>query len=394
LGLTAGPVPPRVDACVKAGVLDLIDRAVAHGWSARAACGLLGIDDLRVARWADRRVDGRLDDAAPGGHPLHGLLDWECEAILALHAEWGEVDRSHRKLAHRGSYLERVWVSESTVRKVLAAEGLALQGNPPREPIPRKPWPDWLEWKPNRIWGYDFTHFTRADRAVVAILDVVSRIIRTSAGPRFGDVAGVVFTCAGIGLRLSCHGRHPEYDGSGTRLFAGAVEGGELGHSGVEADSESLDFAEPAADPGFLDARFEIGDDLDQAGPCGRVEPQARAPDARMFVFAAGSVGACAFAEFKLAFLEVALEGAPFLVGGCAVFGGRPFGAALVEEGAVGADQVVVEDRGVGLAGVDVGVPEDPGDDVDRQPGVDGVGGEQPTEVVCGVVQWLTGGVA
>ena len=175
MGLTAGPVPPRVDASVKAGVLDLIDHALAHGWSARAACTLLGIDDLRAARWADRRAEGCLHDAAPGGHPLHGLLDWEREAILALYAEWGEVDRSHRKLAHRGSYLERVWVSESTVRKVLAAEGLALQGNPPREPIPRKPWPDWLEWKPNRIWGYDFTHFTRADRAVVAILDIVSR---------------------------------------------------------------------------------------------------------------------------------------------------------------------------------------------------------------------------
>jgi putative transposase len=101
---------------------------------------------------------------------LHGLLDWEREAILALHAQWGEFDRSHRKLAHRGSYLERVWVSESTVRKVLAAEGLVLQGNPPREPIPRKPWPDWLEWKPNRIWGYDFTHFTRADQAWIETL--------------------------------------------------------------------------------------------------------------------------------------------------------------------------------------------------------------------------------
>jgi putative transposase len=167
LGLTAGPVPPRVDASVKAGVLDLIDHALAHGWSARAACTLLGIDDLRAARWADRRAEGCLDDAAPGGHPLHGLLDWEREAILALHAKWGEVDRSHRKLAHRGSYLERVWVSESTVRKVLAAEGLALQGNPLREPIPRKPWPDWLEWKPNRIWGYDFVRrealFDRAE---------------------------------------------------------------------------------------------------------------------------------------------------------------------------------------------------------------------------------------
>jgi len=56
LGLIAGPVPPRVDACVKAGLLDLLDHAVAAGWSARRACGLLGLDDLRAARWADRRA--------------------------------------------------------------------------------------------------------------------------------------------------------------------------------------------------------------------------------------------------------------------------------------------------------------------------------------------------
>jgi putative transposase len=126
-------------------------------------------------RWRARRDRDRLDDAPPGGHPLHGLLDWERAAIVRLYECWGQVDRSHRKLAHRGSRLDLVHVSESSVRRVLAAEGLALPGNPPREPTPRQPWPDWLEWKPNRIWGYDFTHFPRARRAAVAILDIVSR---------------------------------------------------------------------------------------------------------------------------------------------------------------------------------------------------------------------------
>jgi len=58
---------------------------------------------------------------------------------------------------------------------VLAAEGLVLAGNPPREPAPRPGWPDWLEWKPNRVWAYDFTHWTRAGVASIAILDMVSR---------------------------------------------------------------------------------------------------------------------------------------------------------------------------------------------------------------------------
>ena len=32
-----------------------------------------------------------------------------------------------------------------------------------------------MEWKPNRIWAYDFTHFTRAKRCAIAVLDMVSR---------------------------------------------------------------------------------------------------------------------------------------------------------------------------------------------------------------------------
>jgi hypothetical protein len=57
---------------------------------------------------------------------------------------------------------------ESTVRRVLADEGLILPGPPPREPRTRTPWPDWLEGKPNGVWAYDFTHFTATRRAALA----------------------------------------------------------------------------------------------------------------------------------------------------------------------------------------------------------------------------------
>ncbi|MDP9444201.1 MAG: DDE-type integrase/transposase/recombinase [Actinomycetota bacterium] len=136
---------------------------------------LLDLDQNRAARWSRRRLVDRLDDAVSGGHPVHGLLDAEREAIVALFESWGEIDRSHRKLAHRGSRLDVVHVSESTVRRVLADHGMVLPGPAPREPVAKTPWPDWLEWKPNRIWAYDFTHFTRAKRAVIAVLDTVSR---------------------------------------------------------------------------------------------------------------------------------------------------------------------------------------------------------------------------
>jgi len=106
---------------------------------------------------------------------MHGLLAVEVEAILAVAEEWGEVDRSHRKLAHRGSYQHQVWVSPSTFRRVLAENGLVVPEAPPRTRSVKTPWPEWLEWAPNRIWIWDVTHFTKAKRAVFAIVDVVSR---------------------------------------------------------------------------------------------------------------------------------------------------------------------------------------------------------------------------
>ena len=175
MGLIAGPVPPRVDGHVKAGLLDLVEHAVEHGWSTARAAAALGLDADRVARWQARAAEGRLVDAPAGGHPVHGLLAWERAAVIEVFRAWGEIDRSHRKLAHRGSRLDLVHVSESTVRRVLAEHGLTPKGKPGREPVPRRAWPDWLEWKPNRIWAYDFTHFPRARRAAVAILDMVSR---------------------------------------------------------------------------------------------------------------------------------------------------------------------------------------------------------------------------
>jgi len=175
LGLTAGAVPPRVDAGIKAGLLELIDHAEAQDWSRSRACRLLGLDPDRAAGWRDRRRVDRLEDLPAGGGAVHGLLEHERAAIVTLFEGWGEVDRSHRKLAARGSRLEVVHVAPSTVLRILQAENLALPGHPAREPVVRSPWPEWVVWKPNSIWCYDFTHFTRAKAAAIAVMDVVSR---------------------------------------------------------------------------------------------------------------------------------------------------------------------------------------------------------------------------
>jgi transposase InsO family protein len=156
-------------------LLDLIADAVDAGWSFRGACLELELGEVRAYRWLERRAAGELADRAPGGTPMHGLLDDEVAEIVALYHEWGDVDRSHRKLAYRGSYLGRVWVSPSSVRRVLAAQGLHL--NPPPRPghSVRKPFPEWVEYRPNQIWIYDTTHFTRARSCLTVVEDLVSR---------------------------------------------------------------------------------------------------------------------------------------------------------------------------------------------------------------------------
>jgi len=173
LGLS-GQVPRRVDAATKSGLLELLEEATDEGWSLRRACAQLELGEVRAHRWLHRRDHGDLIDARPGGTPMHGLLDDEAEQIVALFSEWGETDRSHRKLAHRGSYLNRVWVSPSSVRKVLAARGLRLRALPRPGRSTRKSFPDWAEYKPNCIWIYDTTHFTACGMAVVTIMDLVT----------------------------------------------------------------------------------------------------------------------------------------------------------------------------------------------------------------------------
>jgi putative transposase len=173
-----GPVPARVDGAVKAELLDIIDTAVAGGWTASRACAVLGLERARAWRWHTRRQAGLpLDDAPSGGNPIHGLLDWEQTEILAIFEEWADVDRSHRKLAHRGSYEGRVWVSPSTVDRVLAHHNLRLAGETQPPKTVKKPWPDWTEWRPNQLWCWDGSQFEacEASKYAYGIIDLVSR---------------------------------------------------------------------------------------------------------------------------------------------------------------------------------------------------------------------------
>lgn len=181
MGLTVGPVPTRVSGPAKQELIGLAEHAVAAGFSLRWACRQLGVDHARVLAWKARQTGGAdLADLPPGpesGDALHALLEWEKNAIVDVATDWAQIDLSHRKLAHRASRLERAYLSESSVLRVLTERGLHLPGVPQvRKRREKTPFPDWVEPIPGQIYVYDFTHFTGLRGwAAIAVVDVISK---------------------------------------------------------------------------------------------------------------------------------------------------------------------------------------------------------------------------
>jgi transposase InsO family protein len=221
-----------VSAGIKLELLGLIDGAVAEGWAHTRACGVLDLGDVRAHRWRQRLRDtGSLEDKDPGGGAVHGLLEWEEAEILDLIEQWGPVDRSHRKLAHRGSRLGVVFVSPSTVLRVALEHEVTLPGEPYR-PKPRMPVLPEIPWERNRIWIWDASHFTRCKRVAYAVVDVVTRYW--------------------IGYLLTSEQTHTQAQ----LLFARALEDqGLLGPDGLPADHA-------AGDPPILVAWSDNGAEM------------------------------------------------------------------------------------------------------------------------------------
>jgi putative transposase len=199
-----GRVPRRVDAATKSALLELLEKAVEQGWSVSAAAVVLDLGRVRAHRWMLRAGLGELVDRRPGGVPVHGLLPSEVAEILAVFEQWAEVDRSHRKLAHRGSYLHRFWASPSTVHRVLWLHDKHFRPLPRPGRSQRRPFPEWADYRPNSIWIYDATHFTAAGVAATVVEDLVSRkwLAHIVSGEETSTQVQLVFTDALEGEEL------------------------------------------------------------------------------------------------------------------------------------------------------------------------------------------------
>ncbi|MCY7289312.1 MAG: hypothetical protein LH624_13955 [Cryobacterium sp.] len=101
---------------------------------------------------------------------MHGITRAEEAEIVAVFHKWSDIDRFHRKLAHRGSWLGRFWCDPSTVRRVLASRGLMF--HPPKRTVrsEKKPIPEWVTFAPNKIWIGDITSSEETSAEVQAVL--------------------------------------------------------------------------------------------------------------------------------------------------------------------------------------------------------------------------------
>ena len=95
-----------------------------------------------------------------------------------------------------------------------------------------------------------------------------------------------------------------------------------------------------------------------------------------------GSVVAAACPESHFPQFEVGEELIPFLGGEIAVFLAGPLGPAACDERPMVRDHILGVDRGVSHRRVHGGVTAELGRDVRGQPGADGVGDEDPPEIV------------
>ena len=95
---------------------------------------------------------------------------------MALFEEWGELTARTASSPHRGSYLKKVWVSPSSVKRVLAAQGLHLRHPRRTGTSARRPFPAWATYAKGSIWIYDATHFQACPtHAAVAVMGLVTR---------------------------------------------------------------------------------------------------------------------------------------------------------------------------------------------------------------------------
>jgi len=173
----------RLPAETKLGLVSAVGEAKRAGATVAEACRVLKLNRARLYRWLRGRSLEAVEVAELGDKPpvprvvRHRITDAERQAVLEMAQEEKWVDLRHRKLAHMLGRLKEVFVSESSVLRVLRSARLVAPRLPRRRPAGRRP-----EVKangPNHVWRWDISYVLVGVTFwyLVAILDQYSRKI-------------------------------------------------------------------------------------------------------------------------------------------------------------------------------------------------------------------------
>jgi transposase InsO family protein len=181
---------------------ELIESIESSPFSALQACKVLGLSADRFYRW--RMRDSLIDKPPIAKLAPHKLLPVEQEEIVSYSLEHPE--QRHRELWYNLAREGKVYVSRSSVYRVLKSDGLVplhVFGKPHREkvkPDPKKPHEDWM---------IDITYIPiqSVDWYLIVLIDVYSRYIvgwELSSSMTWHEIQQVVdFAIEDLGLRDS-----------------------------------------------------------------------------------------------------------------------------------------------------------------------------------------------
>lgn len=173
----------RLPAETKLGLVRAVAEAKGAGATVAQACLVLKLSRTRLHRWLEGKgmeeVEATdLADRPPVAEVVrHRITEAEREAIVEIAREEEHADLRHRKLAHMLGRLKKVFVSESTVLRILKKEGLVAP--PVARQRPRKQKPEVKADGPNQVWRWDISYVLVGTIFwyLIAILDQYSRKI-------------------------------------------------------------------------------------------------------------------------------------------------------------------------------------------------------------------------
>ena len=160
-------------------ILGLVDEAVAAGARRDRACDVMGLTERSVQRWrrADVGDDGR---AGPRTRPANALTSAERAKVLEVVNSPGYRDLPPKQVVPRLADEGRYLASESTIYRILRAEGLdAHRGR--TKPRTVRHLDEHVATAANQVWSWDITYLLSSVRGrffyLYLVEDVWSRRI-------------------------------------------------------------------------------------------------------------------------------------------------------------------------------------------------------------------------